>query len=436
MEPNNLKISTLNDLDDFILLRCIEFLSLDDLCSIKGVSRRFQILANDTFERRFASQIHFENLIEKMPEISRTIKCFGNIITNVALDGSFVWDLNTSILKLLSKNCSKLKKLRLICLHFDKIEISIMKKLAKNLETIELFYCTINIKYGVNYNVFLKEADKMKEFVFIGRDEVIDLKCLNKCWTYMEKLEIMSARLVDEEVLVQFLRKNRKVKHFGYMSNLKKSSWIDSFDNNALYLTELSIELNNNNINYMDLISGLTNLRRIVINCQGYDKSINELVGVLSKMKTIEVFGLWNASFHDFTTLQQFPNLQTLELRKMNTFYHLNTMILALQNSWNQVKNIYLDYSVICNANDIGLLVEEMEKIENIYLCDMKGFFLMPHAMQFQSWCKNRLNPLNIFVDSRYFVQHAFLGSSQKIVFQPFKDRISQIVNVICSANL
>lgn len=130
------KVTNLNDLSDTALLSVMEYLSIDELCVVKGVCHRLRKMASRTFERRYDGAVHFDDLMFNMPEIVRIIKCFGPIIKSVTVHGSIAWELNTTILTLLTQKCSKLKKLKLICYHFDKPEIAIMKTLAQHLEVI------------------------------------------------------------------------------------------------------------------------------------------------------------------------------------------------------------------------------------------------------------------------------------------------------------
>ncbi|XP_055326955.1 uncharacterized protein LOC129580505 [Sitodiplosis mosellana] len=438
MASKNHKATDFNDLCETSLLNVMEYLSVEELCVVKGVCRRLRKMASRTFERRYAGAVHFDDLMFNMPEIVRIIKCFGPIINSVTVNGSIAWELNTSILTMLTQKCSKLKKLKLICYHFDKPEMAIMKTLVQHLETIELLYCTIATKHGVNYNVFLKVADELRELVFIGRDQEVDLKFLNKKFSSMQKLTIISARLTDEEVLGHFLRKNRSIKHFNYMPNVPLSygrSWTSSFDNIVPRLTDISIDLNKN-IDYVYLFSSFTQLRRVVISCQGYSEPIHDVVSQLAKMNTLKVLGLWKFGFRELLTLPKVNNIETLELRKIKSLFDLKALSHELNKQWGHVKNLYLDHTAVRDANDIEVLVNSVMQVKNLFLCDLRGFFIMPTATKYYLWCSNRMMPLNIFVDSHYLMQHTVSDPNQTIVFQPFKDRICQMVNVICADHL
>lgn len=431
-------VTNFNDLCDTFLLDVMKYLTIEELCVVKGVCRRLCKMAIKTFARRHAGAVHFDDLIFNMPEIVRIIRCFGPIIKSATVNGSIAWDLNTSILTMLTQKCRKLKKLRLVCFNFDKPEMSIMKTLVQSLQTIELLFCTVADKYGVNHSVFLKTADEMKELMIIGHDQMIDLKCLNKRWTAMEKLIVISAKLTDEEVLGHFLRKNRAIKHFSYMPNAPLScgrSWIDSFDNIAPYLSEICIELNKNN-DYVQLFSSLTKLQRVVIRCQGYNGPIHDIFAQLAKINSLKVIGLWNISFPEFLTLPKLSNIETLELREIKSLFDLKTMTNEINKQWCNVENLYLDHTTIRDVNDVEVLVKNVKQLKNMFLCNIRGFFIIPDAIQYNIWCSIRTNPLNIFVDSRYLTQQTISDPSQNIVFQSFKNRTSEMVNVICAANL
>lgn len=430
------KVTNFNDLNENALFNVMEYLTVEELCVVKGVCRRLRKMAIRTFERRYAGAVHFDDLIFNMPEIVRIIKCFGPIINSVTVNGSVAWVLNTSILTMLIQKCGKLKKLKLICFHFDKPEIAIMKTLVQHLETIELLYCTMEMKHGVNYNIFLKVAAEMKELVFVGYDQEIDMKFLNKKWSSMEKLTIIAARLTDEEVLGHFLRKNHwSIRQFNYMPNASLSSdraWISAFDMHAPCLVDISIELNKN-IDYIHLFRSLTNLQRVVIRCQEYNKPIHDVVGQLAKLKALKVLGLWNISFREFLTLPKVNNIETLEIREIKSMFGLEAMAHELIKQWNDVKNLYLDYTAVHDADDIKVLANNVMQIKNLFLCNIRGFFIIPTETRYQSWCSKRMDPLNVFVDSRYLMQRRIDDPNQLIVFQPFKDRFCQMVNVICA---
>ncbi|XP_031638725.1 uncharacterized protein LOC116350887 [Contarinia nasturtii] len=434
---------SLNDLGDKFLLNSMLYLPLNELCVMKGVCQKFRILANKAFKRRSGGQIRCDNLIENFQQIAHILRCFGSTIKGVTIDGSFVWDLNTSLLTLLNEHCTKLTKLRLVCLHFEKADINIMKTLIQRLESMEMFYCTIATARGINYNVFLKEAHFLKEFTFIGQEQVIDLKCLNNRWPYMEKLQIISAHLDEEEILNQFLRKNQTVKYFCYTPNILhpiKRSWcpwtkmqtIDFLSD----LVELSIELNKTT-KYQPIFKDLIKLQRIVINCQAYNKPIDELVEILAKKKSLNVLGLWNLEFDDISTLPKLTNIVTLELREIKPKVDQKTLSAALKTQWNTVKNLYLDYTTVRDVDDLEFFVVKGTQLENLYLCNVKGLFIMPDHEQYDTWCTKRRKHLNIFIDPFYLMkQQSYFGKNKKIQFKTFKEPIGQYVNVICGANL
>lgn len=440
MATKQSKLSSLNDLDNSSLKKLFERLPTEDLCTMKGICTRFRLLANKTFKRHHANDIIFENPIENMVQTTRIIKCFGRLITSVTIEGSVVWDLNTSTLQLIAQHCSsKLVKLRLFYFHFDKQTVAVMKTLASKLTTIELLYCSVDLKqHGVNYNVAFKAVENLKEFVIIGGTEDLDLKFLNKKWPALEKVELISVQLIDELNLAQMLKKNREMKYFSYLPNVPvqaKFTWMKWFDSYELGIEDLSIELIDN-IDYVQLFSRLTNLRRIVISCKGYNKPIHSLVTILSKIKTLEVFSLWNVDFFQLLTMPKLQNIKTLELRDIHLVFDRNALVHELSKQWGKVENLYLDHSVVRGAEDLGLFVQNIPQLKNLFLCDMKTFHLLPDTMQFNVWCSRRFIQLHVYVDARYLTHRAITGPNRPIVFRAFKDRISQTVNVLCSNSL
>lgn len=431
--------TTINDLNNLLLLKIVEYLSLDELCTVKCVSKRFNWIASKMFWIEYRQFIHFDNLMFNMQCILRYIRCFGAYMRNVSVDGSFALALNTAILTSIIKYCRNLKGIKLTCFHFDKPTVAIMKTLVGPLNSIELIYCTIesNLR-GVNHNIILKSALQMKELVIIGNGQQIDLKALNKKWAGMERLEIVSVRVSDEEILGHCLRKNPTIKHFSYMPNgpslNNNLNWTRAFGYYVPHqLEELVLELNNN-IDYISLFQSLLNLRRIVINCREYKRSIQPLFDILAKRDKLDVLGLWNVDVFDFYQIPEMGSIRTLELRQLRSLDYPPMLARRLMTRWNELTDLYLDYSTIRNADDIGLFTG-LSNLENLFLCDIRSFHLMPSPIQFKSWCANRKDFLEIFVDSRYLTQYDTFESDEKIVFNPFANRISQIVNVISSAN-
>lgn len=441
MASNMLKTSSLNDLDNNSLMKLLKQLSIDDLCTMTGVCRRFRLLARSTFKRHHAKSIIFENPIENMISITRIIKCFGELMKCIMIEGSIVWDLNLSLLKLLNEYCSyKLKKLRLIFFHFDKSSIFLMKTLASSLNTIQLLYCTIDAERGVNYNVAFKAVENLKEFVVIGGTTELSLRFLNQKWPALQKVELLSVQLTDESILAQMLKKNRDIQYFGYFpmtSRLVKQPlalFIDSF---APKLEYLSIELNQkvSCATYVQLLSELTNLQRIAINCNGYKKPIYKLIETISKFETLDVVSFWNIDFCQFLTMPEMKNIKTLELRGIVSIFDRCSLVNELNKNWSMVEDLYLDHSVIRFVDDLELIVENIDQLKNLHLCDVKTFSLMPNQGQFNAWCSKRSEKLQIYVDPRYMMGHQISDSSQVIVFHAIEDRFRQTVNVLCSTN-
>lgn len=431
------KTPTIRDLNASLLLNVAKFLSLGELCTVKGVCKRFRMTAIEMFRQRYEESIHFDDLMFNMHHVLRVIRCFGPHMTSLTVDGSFALDLNETILTSLIKRCQNLKKLKLICFHFDKSTVAIMKALVPRLEVIEFLYCTIESKvHGVNYNVILKAADRMKELAIIGNGQEIDLKVLNKKWNGMQRLEIVSVRVTDEEVLGRCLEKNTSIKHFSYMPNEpSQHPCMQTISNFGNYLEEFVIELNKC-IDYVPLFESLQSLRRIVINCQGYNEPIQPLVDILARRSKLEVFGLWNVDVCELTKLPKMDKIKTLELRKLKNLGNKEILAYALVNSWTNTENLYLDHTTIHDGTDLEIFVEGWGKLKNLFLCDIRSFFIMPSSTQYKSWCTSRKDNLNIFVDSRYLTQDETVKYDLKIAFKPFKNRISQFVNVISGANL
>lgn len=432
------KIPSLDDLDDKTILILFARFTLDDLCTMRGVCKRFRYLANKTFRHNFANRIHFDDLLMNISPATRIIHHFGQFMKSITINGSVAYPLNTSILQSLDNHCgSKLKKLRLICIYFDKPTHAVVKALVERLETVELMYCIIDSEQkGANYGTIFRSARLLKELVIIGRNEEINLKFLNKKWTFIEKVEIVSVQLDDETVLSNFLKKNSTIRCLSFLPVVPfqcKDSWIKELQNTP-DMEEISIDLNPN-INIAHVLSKLTKLRRIAINCRGYNKPIHQIINVLTKIATLEVLSLSHVRFHEFVTLPKLPHINTLELREVESNVNQEILAIEFHKQWKNLENLWLDHSIVCNANHMGIFVG-LPMLKTLNLCNMKSFCLMPDAIQYQSWCSKRTKQLQIFVDSRYLARHGVINSIQPIVFRPFKDSLAQTVNMFCSAHL
>lgn len=441
MASQMVKPQSLNDLSDEILMNIMFWLPIEELCTLTGVCKRFRLLACTVFKQHYAQHMMFADPIDRISQTTRIIKCFGQFIEYVTLDGSIVWQLDQSILKLIEQYCRSLKKLRLVRIHFDKMSIAIIKALVVKLNVIEFLYCTIESnQFRVTYNIALKDVINLKELVIIGESTEIDLKFLNKKWPEVEKLEIIGPQVANQQtILAQFLKKNPGVKYFSYLPDKPTptaTSWMKLFDNDIRYnIQELSIDLTQG-IGYAFLFKALTKLRRIVINCSGYNEPINKLIDILAKIDTLEVLSLWHVKFDDIHTIPVIDRLKTFELREVEAVVDRNIAVDVVAKRWKNLENVYLDHSTVYSASHMGILIENMTQLKNLYLCDARSFCLLPTWGEYCTWCSKRCNPVQIFIDSRYLPSNHTNIPNHPVIFRAFNDRISQMVNVICGSSL
>lgn len=181
MATKMVKPQCLNDFPDEILMKIMLWLPVEELCTLAAVCKRFRSLTYTVFKQHYAKHIIFTDPVDRFSRTRRIIKCFGRFIDYATVDGSIVWNLNLTILKLIEQYCRSLKKLRLVRIHIDKTSMAIVRELVVKLNTIELLYCTIETNQSrVTYNIALKDVENLKELVFIGADTEIDLKFLAK----------------------------------------------------------------------------------------------------------------------------------------------------------------------------------------------------------------------------------------------------------------
>lgn len=438
MEMKHSSPSTIFSLKDDLIMEIIKYLPLNDLCSMKGVCRRLQFLAKKSFYRQYSNHIQFDDLLMNLGEITRIVKHFGEYMKSITIDGSVAFPLNTSLINSLNKHCGcRLVKLRLNFFHVDKPTAIVLKALAERLETVELFYCTINsTQVGANYGTIFRTANQLKEFVIVGRNEEIDLKFINKKWKSIEKLQIFGARLIDDDVLVGLLRKNPGVRCLMYLPDepvQSRTSWLNLILKSSLSLNieELTIEMfPGEDISY--LLSKMTNLQRITINCRNYTESICPVINTLTEIETLSLHGV---DFDDFIMSSRMSNIKSLELCEIKNLHDRNRLASSIKNAWKSVVNLSLDHSIVRNADDLGVFVEALPTLQTLYLRNMKTFDLLPDALQYQSWCSKWANKLNIFVDSRFLTHRGTIVPSQQIEFRPLKDHFAQTVDIFSSAD-
>lgn len=401
-----------------------ENLSLNDFDDEKILSSMKYVVDAVCYGR-----IYCDNLVQNMPAITHILDNYGSLITDVTIDGSFMWNLNQWLLTQLNEKCKNVKRLRLICFRFRSDEIEAMKILIQNVEVIEFFYCTLGSK-RLKYDAFLENARALKELIYIGRNEEITLKCLNDIWPYIEKLQIISAKLKNETVLWYFLLKNYKtLKHYCYMANTPYS-----FDPCTTNLTELSMVLDEE-MKY-DELEGLVKLQGIVISLNNYKKSIRPFAKILENMDSLNVLGIWHMKFEQFSKLPKMTNIRTLELREFKSKVDPKILSSEIDLRWSDVKDLYLDHSVIRNVNDLELFVVDGQQLENIFLCNLKGFHIIPNEEEYNSWCMKRQKRLNIFCDPSYLKNPLpYFDLNKSIQIIPFADPIVQFLNVLCTAN-
>lgn len=433
METKHSSQPSIFSLKDDLIMEIIKYLPLNDLCSVKGVCRRLQFLAKKTFYRHYSNHIQFDDLFMNFSEITRIVKHFGEYMKSITIDGSVAFPLNTSLFTLLNKHCGcRLVKLRLNFVHVDKPTATVLKALAERLETVELFYCTINsTQVGANYGTIFRTANQLKEFVIVGRNEEIDLKFINKKWKSIEKLQIFAARLTDDAVLAGFLRKNPDVRCIVYLPDepvRNRKSWLQEL---PLNIEELTIELfPGENINYM--LSKMMNLQRITINCRNYTKSICPVINTLTEIETLSLHGV---DFDDFIISSRMSNIKSLELCEIKNLRDRKKLASSIKNAWKGVVNLSLDHSIVRNADDLGVFVEALPMLQTLYLRNMKTFDLLPDALQYQSWCSKWAKKLNIYVDSRFLTHRRTIVPSQQIEFRPLKDHFAQTVDIFSSSD-
>lgn len=426
---------TITSLSDEVLLKSMEYLTLDELCSVRQTCQRFHTLSNQLFEANHADHVEFDNLIDNMQPIRRIIRCFGPLIKNLTINGSFLWELNHATMNLVNINC-KLTNLRLICFRIDKSIASQLKQVLQFVEKLEILYCPINIERSRSgFEQIFQLSEELHELTIVCPSASLDSKFLTLKFKSLKKLNIIVDQLTDEKNLATFFNNHSKLQHFSYLPQSIKtpSTWSKAVLSRKL--EGLGLQMTNDK--EIDLIVNMNRLKRIVIDCSQCDRSIVTLVTALAEIDTLETVSLWSMkySMKFCNALVELKEIKTLELRQFSGTCDLKEMISAnLGKKLKSLKNLYLDSTCVRTATDVELLARHFRKLDNLYLCDMKNVYLLPDTTQLDTWCQSIAFNMNIFIDSRYIAQLQNNNNNvdaDAVKFIPFKSFWSQKLNVL-----
>lgn len=421
----------------------LQHLTLDELCTQYEKSPQDHPSINEIFTEKFAENIEFDDLILNMAEITRVIECFGPLIHTITIYGSIMWELNQAVLDLMHVYC-RLKYLRLICFRVDKSIVITMTEILQTVEKLELIHCSKQNRSCFE-EMFL-QCDQLKELIIFCPDILLDAKFLTRKYKQLRKLILIVGQINDDKVLAEFFNNHPKVRHFNYLPQLagpKKStssmSWANIMDDLPSKIQDFGIQLSPDIADQRRLITGLGNLKRIVIDfSRTTDKSVGKFLGALSTDGTLDTVSIWSAKCstelgHGLAKFNS--NLTTLELRQFPKSCDLKSLIITadLGKNLNNLQNLYLDHTSVRSADDILVLIKHFRRLANLYLCDMRNFFLLPTKTRLQAWCLRVYDRLNIFVDSLYMKQiREYNLPDNAIQFIPFENRLCQMVNVTC----
>lgn len=402
-------------------------------------------LSEQLFEEHFrANRIDFDDLIINFAEIKNTIESFGQWMQNISINGSIMWTMNDEILELIQRSC-KPKQLRLCCFQINKSTVPILARVLRCVEKLELFYCPTNVgKIRNGFDQLFENCDHLKELSIVHPNATIESKFLSTKFTNLTKLHLIIGELSDPNVMATFLKNNPKLEKFVYLpqnvSTKKITPWFNQVKKLPKNLEEFGVMMSTDDVgHHLDLLSKLNGLKRIHIECNNMDQSMDEVLEELAEHKSLEVLSIWKPKFliKLCNALAKMTNLKTLELRQFSNTYEINKMIKSNMSKKMNLENLYLDETSVKNANDLIVLLDNFRSLNNLYLCDVRNVFLLRDANELDVW-PSKISPnTNIIIDHHCILQIQNNNSTSSSIdddnyaFVPFKSRMSQMFNVL-----
>lgn len=162
-------------LNDDCLLEIFSYLKMTELCAVKDCCRRFSELAISVVQNGFRNKKYDEYLSlpskprpsdEDFAEKALMDAKFGKFITCVEIFGRHkdAWKIGPIL-----KNCTSLKSLRLRNVSLGMVPVTKLKKMFKNIETLELLRCRVSLRKLAG---ILNAIKSLKHLLIYGRMSV------------------------------------------------------------------------------------------------------------------------------------------------------------------------------------------------------------------------------------------------------------------------
>lgn len=396
-------------------------------------------LSEYLYKEHFANRTEFDDLIINFAEIQNTIELFGQWMQNISINGSIMWTLNDEILELILRYC-KPRQLRLCCFQINKSTVPILAQVLQFVEKLELVYCPTNV--GNTHNRFdqlFQNCDQLEDLSIIHPDATMESKFLTTKFPNLTKFHLIIGKLSDTNSMAIFIKNHPKLERFVYLpqnvSTKKTIPWFNQVKKLPKNLEEFGVMMSIDDVyHHLELLSKLNGLKRIHIECNNIDKSMDAVLEELAKHKSLEVLSIWKTKFliKFGNAFAKMTNLKTLELRQFSNSYVIDKMIKSNMTKHLNLENLYLDRTSVKNANDLTVLLENFKDLKNLYLCDVKNIFLLRGANELDGWHSRIRSAIKIIIDRNCIWQLQNSKNNNSIgLFVPFKDRMSQMFNVL-----
>lgn len=310
-------------------MKILSYLTPIELCAVAETCTHLNIVARDSFKSQLKSSMESYNLIttdEKFQDHQRILKNFGNLISSVSITDYTVGDSTGKIASAydwLERYCANtLQTLIIYCF----ADIMFLPSAAVTLMS-KVKYLEINApNHHDNLRTFLSHCKELVGLVIGGAFHVSSCIWSNR-FPHLKKLNCGWINTnEDYNQIESFFQHHSKLTtltvEFKYPSYGGEDRIDLSFIQNLLELEELTLKMNSSNIEGIDALTKLRNVKEFSISgkdMQTYTAMLNSLASVESLVKASFIMDVYNLRATSggggvFQSVKRFKNLSTLEV--------------------------------------------------------------------------------------------------------------------------
>lgn len=372
------------DLNDDCLLELFDYLSAEDLCSLKQSNQRLWHLVDYYFHTVYLLKERAVVIKEvDGSKLNEILKFCGKFVRNLSIETprrysdmddfseNFSGECDTYVGDLIAKHCTdKLRTLRLDSIYLSGFCQSNLEPVLQNVDVLELRRCcgdanrfvgaSVNVRTIIQKNcAFFNTADQH----YLLQNEHVQL----------ERLLVENEHETEliPEVLIEFFDCQRNIKQFHCINRFLPAPTflLPLIVQSATNLEELSIELDTFSHSFSsDLRSllALEHLKRLEFNTD--EISIVSFVMDLAAANQLECFGVSDMCLDETLcdTMMKMTNLRTIKLisplRLFDDFF--KTLTTRLHN----LEEVFLVQCEDIQFGDLMAFVEHLPKLKKLYL--------------------------------------------------------------------